>query len=236
MIHRHRHHVRTVARRSAWLLECVLSIRPLTGTGYAVLAIAAGLFVAVAMSSGAALAQQPVCDTVNRIVASGLDKQHPFAAVDALILPNAIECEAYAADDNVGGVYRCDWDLSEETLDEISDIRDDIIQAAKDLIDGFTSEAQYRAEESRLDAEIDRLRGGSEAAVQRKHKREFSSLYDAMYTCFQSGQIVDSGAYEYSREKDDDDVEYAWKKPGGCRVYLGSRAGFYWGLDFWVYC
>ena len=217
-------------------------------------AVAVSIVLGLVDFSGAGVAAQTVCDTVNRIIASGLEPNRPFAAVDALILPNAVRCGVEIDGDE--GYYQCSWGISPEIEKEVEEIEDEIrdlgrekrrvnLDWARDLI----SDGEYRSERAeiegkleRLSAEVDRLRGGSEEAVSRKHQREYGSLYSALYDCFTSNAIVGGRAYEFGQSEEEDEhvgsySEYGWSKPGGCGVRLcPGWDGFVEGIDLLVYC
>ena len=217
-------------------------------------AVAVSIVLGLVNFPGAGVAAQPVCDTVNRILASGLEQNRPFAAVDALILPNAVRCGVEIDGDE--GYYECSWGISSEIMDEVEEIEDEIwdlgrekhrvmVDWARELI----SESEYRSERAgiegkleRLSAEIDRLRGGTEGALSRKHQGEYGNLYSALYDCFVSNAIVDGRAYEFRQSGEEDEhvgsySEYGWSKPGGCGVHLSPAwDGFVEGIDLLVYC
>ena len=217
-------------------------------------AVAVSIVLGLVNFSGAGVAAQPVCDTVNRIIASGLEPNRPFAAVDALILPNALLCGVEIDDEY--GYYECSWGISPEIEDEVEEIEDEIWDLGSeeldfygDWINGLISESEYRSEraviegkQERLSAEIDRLRGGIERALARKYQGEYGNLYSAVYGCFDSNAIVDGRAYEFSKSGEEDDHvgsynEYDWSKPGGCSVGLiPSWDGFVGGIILYVGC
>lgn len=67
-----------------------------------------------ALDASAAVAETQAanCAAINRIIASGLDSNTPFATVDALMFENATRCEVVVEEEDA--TYRCDWGLSDD--------------------------------------------------------------------------------------------------------------------------
>ena len=199
----------------------------------------AKLYVKVSMvmllTVPAPLVAQSVCDVINRIVNSGLDR-HPFAAVDALLLPNAIECKTIVDDSDYStNSYRCRWGLVGSAIDRIERLEDKIFDLDMERLDAIVAafDRGRHDEVERIEREIEQLeleiigiRGGSKDEAAKTHKKFHSSLYNALYSCFTSGEINDADQYEYSRSSPlagplyEGIRRYYWEKPGACRIAL----------------
>ena len=67
------------------------------------------------------------CAAINRIIASGLDSNKPFATVDALMFEDATHCEVVVEEEDA--TYRCDWGLSDNAkLNQLRDGDKEVIQ------------------------------------------------------------------------------------------------------------
>ena len=82
-----------------------------------------------ALDASAAVAETQAanCAAINRIIASGLDSNKPFATVDALMFEDATHCEVVVEEEDA--TYRCDWGLSDNAkLNQLRDGDKEVIQ------------------------------------------------------------------------------------------------------------
>ena len=174
---------------------------------------------------------QGVCETVNRILDSGINNR--FAAVAGLYLPNANECRSWASSSDLSAyAYECIWgdkaaiervrELRREHMRLYDDMRGELRQDRRDRLissgdlDRLLRDLEKTYEEGRRTADALDESFSSEA------KRESGNLYQAMYGCFQTGAIADATAYNLTNNSDDDGNDWTWSKPAGCSMRISS--------------
>ena len=190
-------------------------------------------------------AETTICDTINRILVSGIDPKDPFAATDALILPNAIHCENFIEKEDA--TYRCDWGLRDEVAVKIRDMSRELKKYHIQILKGYMSREEYEKEKFRINAEMNQLRGGSEEVVSRKHKAQWVELHSALDNCFDSGAIQNGDKYRFGRiighvliggEYSDITATLTifWQKERRCGIFLHARELFESGVRLEVKC
>ena len=187
------------------------------------------------------------CDTFNRILISGHDLKNPFAAVDTLILPNALHCEIFKGNliENEYAFYRCDWGLTDEVAERIRDLSREREKIHSKMLKGYISREEYEKEKFRIYARMDKLRGGPEEVVVGKYMAGWAEMFYALKNCFDSGAIQDGDEYRFGRlfglttggEFDQSPtLMIYWQKEGSCGIHLHARELFDSGFRLEVTC
>ena len=165
---------------------------------------------------------QGVCETVNRIVDSGINNR--FAAVAGLYLPNSSECSANS------NSYQCIWG-DQESIDRFREMQSESLRILQEMRDDLRQQRQWlhrddylslRDELDEMSRERRRNVDAARESFNSEAKRESGNLYQAMYRCFQTGAIADAPAYKLTNDSDDDENDWTWRKPTGCSLRITS--------------
>ena len=205
-------------------------------------AVAGAGFIASANAQETAKAEG-MCETVNRIIDSGLNNE--FAAVAGLTLPNSDGCAVrdMRSDENS---FLCGWNQEsgqkfDKLYDEVDELRDeveDLIQkgdnlsqkerelfqyglygdayAVKEKIESLR--ARYNSKRAQYDDKYAQLEV-FERRVNKEAKKQAGALYTGLYSCFSDGKISDGADYKL----EDDNKSWQWEKENGCSILVAYQ-------------
>ena len=184
------------------------------------------LFVSAMLAMPKFALANEFCNVVNTIIASGQD-ENQFASIDTLVLPDAWDCRI--EDKEYSGIkaYQCSWGLNLEEMRKIDSYRADIrykLRALEDdFLDNILEDEVYAAGVKSLIAEVESkfssIIGVSVHDVAQKNREHYSSLYQNLYKCFDSGAIPKSEEYEFSKESS---FKHIWHHFSGCYIEISE--------------